>query len=71
MRYSPAPSCMRNLDKYAVTGAMYWLGYFSVEEQNSKKVVTGFLKGRFGAGYQTMSGYFFKTRRLALQRFEP
>jgi hypothetical protein len=46
------------------------LGYFTIEERYPKNTVTGILKGRFDANYQTMSGYFSKPDGSLLQPFE-
>lgn len=64
-------------EQYAKIGEMRWLtgavdslGYFTVAERGSEKTLTGILKGRFDAAYQTMSGYFSKPDGSQLERFE-
>ena len=53
-----------------LTGAVDLLGNFIIEERYPKNRVTGILKGRFDADYQTMSGYFSKPDGSRLQPFE-
>lgn len=64
-------------EQYARIGKTLWLagvvdllGNFIIEERYPKDRVTGVLKGRFGADYQTMSGYFSKPDGSRLQPFE-
>jgi hypothetical protein len=63
--------------QYAKSGKTLWLtgvvdssGYFMLEERYPQNRVTGILKGRFAADYQTMSGYFSKPDGSRLQPFE-
>ena len=53
-----------------LTGVVDLLGNFTIEERYPKDRVTGILKGRFDADYQTMSGYFSRPDGSRLQPFE-
>jgi hypothetical protein len=64
-------------EQYANGGKTLWLagvvdslGNFAIEENYPKDHVTGILKGRFDADYQTMSGFFSKTDGSGLQPLE-
>jgi hypothetical protein len=64
-------------EQYAMIGKTLWLagvvdllGNVIIEERYPKDRVTGVLKGRFDADYQTMSGYFSKPDGSGLQPFE-
>ncbi len=64
-------------EQYARIGKTLWLagvvdllGNFTIEERYPKDRVTGILKGRFDADYQTMTGYFSKPDGSRLQPFE-
>jgi hypothetical protein len=64
-------------ERYARIGKTLWLagavdllGNFIIEERYPKDRITGVLKGRFDADYQTMSGYFSKPDGSLLQPFE-
>ena len=80
--HSPAQSVLyfrviRMDGDYARIGKTLWLagvvdllGNFTIEERYPKDRVTGILKGRFDADYQTMSGYFSRPDGSRLQPFE-
>ena len=53
-----------------LTGVVDSLGYFTLEERYPKDHVAGILKGRFGSGYQGMSGYFSMPDGSRLRHFE-
>ena len=52
-----------------LAGVVDSLGNFVIQETYPEDRVTGILKGRFDAGYQTMSGYFSKPDGSRLQPF--
>jgi hypothetical protein len=70
-------TALSGTEQYARVGKTLWLvgvvdslGNFVIEERYPKDRVTGILKGRFDANYQTMSGYFSKPDGSQLQPFE-
>jgi len=64
-------------EQYAKVGKTLWLngtvdslGYFSLKESYPKDNATGILKGKFDAGFQTMSGYFSRPDGSRLLPFD-
>jgi len=64
-------------EQYAKVGKTLWLtgtvdslGYFTLQESYPKDHATGILKGKFDAGFETMSGYFSKPDGSQLLPFD-